>query len=408
MEKIINRDAVSKIEKFLDTDNIIVLHGARQVGKTHILYLLRERLGQKGETTVFIDLEDSRNAEILDAGVPAFLSYLKGEGFDPESFKKRGERLFVFIDEIQYLEKPSSFLKLVADHHKYIQLIVSGSSTFAIKSKFTDSLAGRTVDFEIYPLSFAEFLRFKGDNRDLSGVEGEYHLNEVLSLYGEYVLFGGFPKIVLENSLEKKEIYLQQIIDTYVRKDIGDLAKVKDPGKFNNLLKVLAGQSGELLNVSAISRACAIAMQTVQNYLFILENTYIIKLLAPFSSSPKVEVVKAPKIFFFDTGLLQMLRFKRLNTEPAGNVFETSVFSEIVKKHSARDVNYWRNRNQNEIDFVLNIRGKILPVEVKSDFMNYRRGALSFFCKKYNAADYKIAGLRGGKRDAHCVYPWEV
>ena len=403
----IYRDIVARIEPFIGTDNILVLHGARQVGKTHILYLLIDHLKQRGETTVFIDLEDSRKAEILDSGVEAFLAYLNGAGFAAGAFGN-GKKLFVFIDEIQYLENPSSFLKLIADHHKYMQLIVSGSSSFAIKSKFTDSLAGRTVDFEIYNLSFEEFLRFKGEKYGLRGATGAYHLANLVKLYEEYVLYGGYPKIVLENSVEKKETYLQQIIDTYVRKDIGDLAGIRDVRKFNSLVKLLASQSGQLLNAAAAAKTCALAVQTVRNYLFILENTYVIKLVAPFSSSAKVEVVKAPKIFFLDTGLARMLRFKRLSAELPGDAFETSVFSELVKKYGSRDINYWRNRNQNEIDFILNLRGKLVPCEVKESFANFRRGAMSSFCDKYKVEDYKVAGIRGEKKDGHCVYPWEL
>lgn len=219
---IIKREIFDKITVFLKTDDIIVLHGARQVGKTFLLYYLKQYLEKRGETTFYIDLEDSRLRNILDLGVNEFLKYLKEEGVYPK--KKKGAKIFVLIDEIQYLADPSSFLKLAADHHKEIKLIVSGSSSFAIKSKFKDSLVGRTVNFELFPLSFIEFLTFKNYqyNKELLRDKNltVKKRDELLALYKEYALYGGYPKIVLEPSLELKDKYLQQIIDTYIKKDM--------------------------------------------------------------------------------------------------------------------------------------------------------------------------------------------
>ena len=407
-DKLIKRDIAEEILKYVGTDNIIVLHGSRQVGKTYILYYIENLLKSQNKLTFFFDLEDSRFVDVMDAGVDSFLSYLKNEGFKLDKIKNDKEVLYVFIDEVQYLNNPSSLLKLLIDHHKYIQLIVSGSSSFDIKSKFADSLAGRTVDFEIFDLSFREFVRFKGLPYDLDSPMPEFHLNKVRELYQEYIFFGGYPKIVLEDSIEKKEKYLQQIIDTYIKKDIRDLAGVKDVKKFNNLLKILAAQSGQLLNVTQTAKLCSLAKQTVEHYLFILENTYVIKLVSPFSSSAKVEVVKAPKIFFYDTGLLQMLWLGNIQKNLIGNVFETSVFAELVKKYGANNINYWRNRNQNEIDFILRHKDRIMPIEVKQSFENFRRLSMSSFCGKYKVSDYRVVSLKGQKQGKEYIYPWEV
>lgn len=407
-KKLLKRDIVDEISPYLDNDNIIVLHGARQVGKSHILFYLEKELKKAGREFYFFDLEDSRFADVLDAGVDSMIRFLKNEGFNLEKIKKSNQKLYVFIDEVQYLKNPSPFLKLLADHHKYIQLIVSGSSSFNIKSKFSDSLAGRTVDFEIFNLSFSEFLRFKKVNIDPADNLDEFHLKKTIELYKEYGAYGGYPKIVLADSLKKKEKYLQQIIDTYIRKDIRDLAEIKHIDKFNNLLKALAERSGNLLSVLELSKICRLSQQTVEKYLFILENTYIIKLIHPFSSSAKVEIVKAPKIFFYDTGILQMLWIKKLEETFAGNVFETSVFAELVKKYGAVNINYWRNRNQNEIDFILTQKNSILPIEVKNNFRNFRKDAIASFCEKYKARDYKAVSIEGEKKDSHSVYPWEL
>ena len=297
-----------------------------------------------------------------------FLNYLRGEGFDLGVYTQAGKKLFVLLDEIQYLAAPSSFLKLIADHHRYLKLIVSGSSSFEMKSKFKDFLVGRTVNFEIYPLSFREMLTFKG----IAFIPGipptEIKTRELQALYLEYALYGGYPKIVLTPELDRKEKYLQQIIDTYIRKDIRDLAEIKEVSRFNRLLEVLASQSGNLLNITELSNTCDLARQTVERYLFLLEQTYILRLVRPFSRNLRSEITKTPKVFFYDTGLMQMLWLKRLQTELLGPVFETSLFAELVKQTRVDAVTYWRTTDKKEIDFVLRRPEGPLPIEVKSHF----------------------------------------
>jgi len=332
MSKIYERVVIEEIKKYLDSEEIIVLHGARQVGKTSILYYLENYLKEAGKITHYIDLEDSRYVKILDAGTKEFINYLREEGVVDNSKRPGKNKIFVFIDEIQYLKNPSSFLKLIADHNKDIKLIVSGSSSFNIKKKFKDSLVGRTVDFEIFNLSFKEFLLFKGYYFDKKKIFTEKKNSELKQLFTEYVLYGGYPKIVLTNEIYKKEKYLQQIIDTYIKKDVRDLAEIKDVSKFNKLLEALASQSGNLLNVTELSNTCNIAKQTVEKYLFLLENTYILKLVRPYSKNIRSELFKIAKIYFYDTGLMQMLWLKGLQKEIIGNVFETAVFAELIKK----------------------------------------------------------------------------
>lgn len=402
---LFSRDAVEQITPWLETGEIIVLHGARQVGKTSILYYLKDQLTVAGKPVYYIDLEDSRYLRILDAGVDEFLRHLAEQGL---TVGTEQERLFVFVDEIQYLSNPSSFLKLVADHHRGIKLIVSGSSSFAIREKFSDSLVGRTINFEIFPLSFREFLRFRG----VPFVEGQaltqLKSDELRECYREYALYGGYPRIVLTPEIERKEKYLQQIIDTYVRKDIRDLAGVKDIDKYNRLLEALASQSGSLLNVDELANSARLAKQTVEKYLFIMENTYVIRLVRPFSRNIRTELFKQPKIFFHDTGLMQMLWLKGLQKELIGNVFETSIFSELIKRFGMESVRYWRTKDKREIDFIVTKRDTPLPIEVKLNFAQCRHAALTYFSKHYESEPYRIVALNGSKAEGHGAWPWEV
>lgn len=412
MESLLfRRQVMDEILRYLHTDDIIVIHGARQVGKTCILMYLQRQLNENGEQTLYMDLEDSRFVALLDRGVDEFLLYLRGEGYDLPAFAQAGRKLFVLVDEIQYLAEPSSFMKLIADHHHYIKLIVSGSSSFEMKSKFKDSLVGRTVNFEIYPLSLQEFLTFREVAFFPQVPFTEIKNRELQTFYLEYVLYGGYPKIVLTPEVDRKERYLQQIIDTYVRKDIRDLAEIKDVSRFNRLLEVLASQSGNLLNITELSNTCDLARQTVERYIFLLEQTYILRLVRPFSRNLRSELTKTPKVFFYDTGLMQMLWLKRLQTEMIGAVFETSLFAELVKQMRVDDVGYWRTADKKEIDFVIRRPEGVLPVEVKKHFPR----ALPSVFKSFWQVDvldentpFLIIGLYGEPTFSQMIYPWQL
>ena len=156
---LFKRKVLSKMMDYMDDRESIVIQGARQVGKTSIMKLIMQELEEKGvtkERLIYMDLEDFNLLKICNDGIDSLLNYI--------DFKYGGkEKVYLFIDEIQYLDNPSSLIKLLCDHHaQRIKLIVSGSSTFDIKKKFKDSLVGRIFIFPVYPLDFEEFLLFKG------------------------------------------------------------------------------------------------------------------------------------------------------------------------------------------------------------------------------------------------------
>jgi predicted AAA+ superfamily ATPase len=410
---IYKRTVIDEIIRFLPTGDIVVIHGARQVGKTSILMFLQEHLHANGEQTLYIDLEDSRFVSMLNRGVDEFIAYLAEQGFNLEDISASGRKLFVMIDEIQYLANPSSFLKLLADHHHDLKVIVSGSSSFEMKSKSKDSLVGRTVSFEIYPLSFPEFLLFKGVPFTPAGRFTEKKTAELQRLYTEFALYGGYPKIVLTQEIDIKKKYLQQIIDTYVRKDIRDLAEIKDVNKLSRLLDALASQSGNLLNVTDLTNTCDLARDTIDRYLLILEQTYMIRLVRPFSRSIRSELFKTPKVFLYDTGLMQMLWLKRLQKELLEPVFETSVFAELVKHYGPDQVHYWRTQDKKEIDFVVKLPEAYLPVETKLQFPRAIPAVLRTFDAAYHsdnspAPGYRLVGLEGQLAEEGMVYPWQI
>jgi len=391
-EKIYKRKIIDKIIDYLETEDIIVIYGARQVGKTFLLkYLIKHHIK---ENVFYFDLELPNLLELFNQGAENVFKYLIQKGADGN------QKIFLIIDEVQYMEDPTKFLKIMHDHYPNIKLLVSGSSTFEIKRKFKESLVGRTVNFEIYPLSFEEFLIFKGKKYRLGRENSESINAELVILAEEYIRFGGYPKIVLENSEEKKQIYLSQIINTYVRKDIRDIGNIRNISSFNNLLEILASQSGQLINILEISNTLKLNRETVAEYLDLLENTFIIKRITPFHKNLRSELSKNPKIFFLDTGMTHLLWLKEFPKVVLGNIFETFVFLELMK--SGKKINFWRTTNKQEVDFIIKNK-ELFAVEVKYNFQNLKSSSLKFFSKEYKCKTVTI-GLKGEKKGK---YIWE-
>jgi len=392
-DKIYKRKLVEEILKYLKSKEVIVIYGARQVGKTSLIkYLIEHHLK---ENIFYFDLELKNLLDLCNKGPETVYNYLVQKGAD------ENKKIYLLIDEIQYLENPSRFIKILHDHYNNIKLLVSGSSTFEIKKKFKESLAGRTITFELYPLSFEEFLIFKGKNYKTAKNNTKAVNDELVVLAEEFIKFGGYPKIVLEKEEEKKQNYLYQIINTYIRKDIRDIGNIRNISSFNKLIEVLASQSGQLLNVSELSNTLDMGRETVLEYLELLENTFIIKRITPFYKNLRSELSKNPKAFFLDTGMMHLLWLKEFPKVIFGNVFETFVFLELMK--TGRTINFWRTTNKQEIDFIL--PGKeVYAIEAKYNFQNSNKKNLKFFAEKYECNEM-IVGLKG-KKDGK--YIWEL
>ncbi|MBS3088953.1 ATP-binding protein [Candidatus Pacearchaeota archaeon] len=392
-EKLFKRRVVDEIMNFLKSKEIIVIYGARQVGKTSLLRYLIEHHIKKN--VFYMDLEIPNLLDLCNQGAESVSKYIIEKGADEK------QKIFLIIDEIQYMDDPTKFLKIMHDHYSQIKVIVSGSSTFEIRKKFKESLVGRTVNFEVYPLSFEEFLIFKNKNYKLSKENTSAMNNELIEMAEEYVRFGGYPKIVLESSEEKKQIYLSQIISNYVRKDIRDIGNIRNISSFNKLLEILASQSGQLLNVLELSNTLKINRETITEYLDLLENTFIIKRINPYHKNLRSELSKNPKIFFLDTGMMHLLWLKEFPKVIHGNALETFVFLELVKLN--KKINFWRTTNKQEVDFIVKNK-ELYAIEVKSNFQNADNRSLKFFSEQYKCKT-AVIGLKGEKNGK---YIWEL
>lgn len=377
------RELIPNLLKWLDNEQMLLIIGSRQVGKTCLLYLLIQHLIKTGilqNRILYFDLEDIEFLNLLNSGVNNFISYLSGKGLP------QNEKVFVFIDEIQYLDNPSNFLKLLCDHYKNIKLICTGSSTLEIRKKFKDSLAGRKIVFELHSLNFREFLIFK-ERRDLLTHINPFSLpnlnkdtlintpelldvlkRDLMPYFNEYISYGGYPAVVLENEFEKKQKLLSEIYQTYVRKDIGQLFDIENLTAFNNLTRITAIQIGSLFNYHKLTTNLGISMQTLQKYVFMLENTFIIKLIPPYFRNKTKEITKMPKAYFYDTGLRNHII--KSHQDPSlrpdiGPLAENYVFSMINNNLDIQaEIKYWRTKSKNEVDFIL-ISNNPVPIEVK-------------------------------------------
>lgn len=392
---LFERKIVKELLKYLQSKEVIVIYGARQVGKTSLLkYMIKKYLPQN---TFYFDLEIPQLLELCNQGPEKISAYLQQKGADEQ------QQIFLVIDEVQYLDDPSKLLKLFHDHYQGIKLLVSGSSTFEIKKKFKESLVGRTVTFELFPLSFEEFLVFKNRKYVLKTKNSAEINKELVPLAEEYIRFGGYPQIVLENSEEKKKVYLAQIINTYVRKDIRDIGNIKNISTFNRLLEFLASQSGQLLNVLELSKTLQMHRETVIEYLSLLENTFVIKMITPFHKNLRSELSKNPKIFFLDTGMMHLLWLKEFPKVILGNSFETFVFLELMK--TQKPIHFWRTTNKQEVDFVVQNK-EMYAIEAKYNFRSTETRNLHFLSEQYHCKALTVA-LKGKKRK-DCRYVWEL
>jgi len=354
-----SRDLLKKIIPFIGRKEAIVIRGTRRVGKTSLLKLLQKELLKKQikkNNIYFFDLERINIRENLNHDPQNLLKYIKN---------KRGKK-YIFIDEIQYLDNPSNFIKILVDHYPNLKIFATGSSSLDIKKKIQDSLVGRVFYFQLYPLNFEEFLRFKKTKYPKKPtIIQSKQLNNLLE---KYLLFGGMPEVVLEKSLAIKKEILESYIDLYVSKDIRNLTEIENISAFNNLIKILAGQIGNLLDKTEISNTLNIAFNTTNRYLDILQHTFIVLLLKPYFTNLRARLTKTPKIYFYDLGLRNILLndFNPIEFRvDQGALFENFILLQLLSKFKQQDIFFYRNTVGNEIDFIIEKDKKALEIKFK-------------------------------------------
>jgi hypothetical protein len=396
------RNLTKKILTQLKRHEIIFLLGTRQTGKTTLTRLVADGAEFGADTIFFFDLEDKAYRSLFDTvSIQLLKNIFKLEGVTLD------QPALLIFDEIQLLEDPANLFKLLHDHFPKFRIIATGSSSLRIKHKFSDSLSGRKRVFHVEPLSFDEFLVFKGEDQLVKirsfFNEGEkdavlplvktYHA-QFLQLFEEYLIYGGYPEVVLTDGKHAKVEKLDSIASAYIQKDIREFGRIDNIDGYNNLLKYISVNLGAQFNLTSAQSTIGLSAQTVKKYISLLQETFIIKELPPYFVNKNKEISKTKKIFFKDNGIrnLQIKNFHGADMRPdIGALYENYVFNVLDQEKDILTNNYfYRTQAKTEIDFVVCREHDVKLVEVKSGAFNRPIKAMKEFEKKYQKTTGKI------------------
>lgn len=378
------RDVFQKIKKVLPREEFVVLTGPRQAGKTTLLIMLKAYLENQGQLCHYFNLEN-----------PQYLDLLNNHPFNIfDIIPNLKARQNIFIDEIQYLDDPTNFMKLLYDEKRSrLKIIASGSSAFYIDEKFKDSLAGRKFLFEIFPLNFDEFLVFNRRHELLlkKGKRISAYYKDILSgLWERYLVYGGYPKVVLAEDDDMRKILLEELGASYIKKEAKE-AGIKNTGKYFSLLKILAEQIDSLVNSQGLANTLKIAHKTIDEYFYVMKKSYQVAFIRPFYRSLRKELTKMPKVYFYDTGLRNFFvdDFNLLGRRrDKGAFLENIAFRELsIQAGSPEKIKFWRTQDKNEVDFIAG--GEAF--EIKFDQGRLRRNNYREFTSRY--PDIKLTFL---------------
>ncbi len=333
---IIERGIHKPIRAFAKMYPIIAVTGPRQSGKTTMLKTLFSDF-------TYISLENP--------DIRAFAET------DPNGFLKQYNKHVIF-DEVQRVPSLFSYIQTIVDESKIMgQFILSGSQNFHLLQSITQSLAGRVALFKLLPFDFQE-------------------LNKAGLLSSDYIknMVRGFYPAIYDRNIPSKSFY-SNYIQTYIKRDVSELITLKDHRPFENFLSLCATRAGQLLNLNSLAKDCGISQPTAKAWLSALESSYIIFLLKPYHKNFSKRIVKSPKLYFYDSGLLlhllKLYNYERINSHPIkGSIFENMMISEYVKRiyHTSGDADiwFWRDSAGNEVDLIIDDGINLKIIELKS------------------------------------------
>jgi hypothetical protein len=333
---MIKRNAEQTIRKLLRGFPIVTLTGPRQSGKTTLAKAVFP-------DRPYASLEEPdlrRNAQE-----------------DPRSFLDRFPNGAV-LDEAQRCPELLSYLQTRVDKDRRMgRYILTGSQQFGLMSGITQSLAGRTAFIELLPFSVSEL---KGAKRLPANIDS-------------MLLTGSYPPIY-DRALEPS-IWYSAYVTAYVERDVRQMLKVQELEVFQRFVRLCAGRTGQLLNLSSLATDCGITHNTAKAWISVLEASYLAFLLRPHTSNFNKRLVKMPKLYFYDSGLVAWLlgirTEEQMMTHPLrGNIFESFIISELIKSKLNRGEKplfyFWRDSNGNEVDLIVEQGAKLIPIEIKS------------------------------------------
>lgn len=340
---------LSKIESAWEKRSIVWLSGVRRVGKTF--------LGKSVPEIEYFDCELPRVRSMLD---------------DPQSFLKDHHNQRLVFDEIHRLHNPSQLLKIAADHFPDIKILATGSSTLGASAKFKDTLTGRKTELWLTPLNLTDLKDFNKTNLK------------------HRFLFGGLPPFFLSTDLPESNF--QEWMDGYWAKDIQELFRLERRHSFQKFVELLMAQSGDIFEATSFTRPCEVSRSTITNYLRVLELTFVVNILRPFTTRRATEIIAAPKVYGFDTGFVCYYRgWRELRQEDMGLLWEHFVLNEICANLQMNQIYYWRDKRGHEIDFVLSPRGSNpIVIECKWSSKDFDPVNLIIFGKQYPKSNFFV------------------
>ena len=338
------RNIAKNIENEINTKEIIVLTGMRRVGKTTLLKNIFNKIDSNNK--LFLDLENPLNRKLFEEdNFDNILSNLQ------EFNINKNEKIYLFLDEIQLMPEITKTVKYLYDNYN-IKFFLTSSSSFYLKNLFPESLSGRKIVYELFPLTFHEFLTFKKESKkyifnikEKTTQTNKFIHEKYKGLYEEYLQYGGFPQVVLENDIERKKIILLDIFKSYFEQDLKTMADFKNINKIRDLILLLSKRVGSKFNITKLSQELGLSRETIYSYLNFLENTFFIFFISQQSKSIDKRVSGLDKVYFCDNGIINILK----NTDN-GSLLENSIFLNLQQNN---DITYYNNR-ENEIDFILN------------------------------------------------------
>lgn len=353
-----NRLLFNEIKKYIEHKNALIITGMRQVGKTTVMRSIFEDIANKPK--VWLDFDNPLDQKIFEdleyKNIYRSLKNLSKANVD--------ERIFVFIDEIQNFPEATKIVKYLIDHYA-VKFFITGSSSFYLKNLFPESLSGRKFLYNLNPLSFKEYLYFKDkiSLKQASGVDisdalkkkSIVEFKEFQADYDDYLKFGGFPEVVTTEVVDTKKQVLKNIFASFFEKDLKIMSDYKDIRELRDLILLLVPRVGSMLDVTKLASELGVDRPKIYSYLEFLQGTFFIKLLPKFSRSVDRAVAGGKKVYFSDTGILNVIG--NLND---AQLFENGVINQLGHYES---LSYYNKKNINEIDAILN---KKIAFEIKS------------------------------------------
>ncbi len=345
------RTLEEKIERYLETPEMIAIFGPRQVGKTTLL----KRIASKVANPTFLSFEDIETKVLFEEDIESFIAL----HIDPYDH--------IFIDEFQYAKDGGKSLKYIYDISENKKIFISGSSAMELSIQAIRHLAGRIFVFHLYSFSFTEYLQTKDENLHRLFLQTGLDLSSALAdriyrYFDEYLIYGGYPRVLLSDTHEEKVEVLKNLLSVYLLRDIKEIARIPDETRMYKLLKALSLQIGNIVVYNELANLIGVQSSKLKEYLSIFEKAFLIRPVTPFFTNKRLEIVKNPEIFFLDLGLRNVIINNFSSPQDrvdSGALLENFVLRELIE----RDLKYYRTKNGAEVDFILE---EAIPVEVKS------------------------------------------